>query len=154
MTADLTPEDIAALLAGPPTALPQSKAAAVLAALTEARAEADAARERATFLHSHAEAFEERAVAAEARLAAVRALHPPIRIYDECDHDHPEDWDGWIDAGDFLTCAVMHLYTICTTCCTEGGPDPEQSSWCADHHDHTTDPATICATVRALDGTP
>jgi hypothetical protein len=85
-----------------------------------------------------------------AQVQAVEALHQPMRIYDECEHDHPEDWPGWIDTGEFLTCAAAYLHSVCRTCCVENTKYPEQASWCADGHDHRSEDAHACPTRAAL----
>jgi hypothetical protein len=81
------------------------------------------------------------------REAAVRALHKPHSIYEECGHNHDPDDDGVVYVEDVgYSCSL--LYKICDQCCAEGD---YQSENCAGYHDHGPD-LPICATIRALDG--
>lgn len=87
-----------------------------------------------------------------ARLARLRDLHRPYRIYETCGHDVDGD-DGQaghftVDTGDFITCEDGYLYSICTECCCDSGG---QSETCITDHDHGRD-KPICLTAAILDG--
>jgi hypothetical protein len=98
---------------------------------------------------------------ADIDIDALRARHAPMRIYDECDHDHNEAdvIDGrpsLVDTGEFITCEDAYLYSICRWCCCENPEWPEQAEWCADRHNaehragHTCDvPALLDALAEA-----
>lgn len=97
----------------------------------------------------------------ETALAAVRELHQPYGIYDECNHAHTDqdldDGTAFEVGGDFYSCADGLLYWACTACCTfryDDGEIIEQSETCANGghgHGHAkTGP--ICPTRAALDG--
>lgn len=85
-------------------------------------------------------------------LESVAALHKPYKIYDECEHDHYEEYgdgpgpegedpNGVVDVdGIGLTC--NHTYSICAACCTDDG----QTEYCAGGHDHGKD-KPICPTM-------
>jgi hypothetical protein len=80
-------------------------------------------------------------------ISAVRALHRPYGIYDECDHQHEEAGGDVIDASEIgLTCAK--LYDVCRECCTDDGDYQGES--CADGHEHGPD-KPICKTAELLD---
>lgn len=81
-------------------------------------------------------------------LSAVLERHRPMRIYDECDHDHQDDDDDVIDCGEFLTCEEMYEYSICSSCCVENEKYPEQAEWCHDKHDHRKN--GYCPTVHDI----
>jgi hypothetical protein len=83
-----------------------------------------------------------------AQLDAVRDLHKPYGIYDECDHDHDgKDGPDVVLVEDIgFTCAK--LYDICSACCE---PHAGQSLFCSEAHDHGPD-KPICATRRILEG--
>ena len=65
-----------------------------------------------------------------AALAAVKALHSPFEIYDECPHDdHKESDPGVLDIDDVgLTCAEGLIQTVCRECDTHDGEVHEDSS--------------------------
>ena len=83
-----------------------------------------------------------------AKLDAVRALHRPVGIYDECECSDEAKAEGHEDVEDIgLTCNRM--YTVCAECCRD---DVYQTEDCASYHDHKPDEAHHCPTARALDG--
>ena len=83
-----------------------------------------------------------------AKLDAVRALHRPVGIYDECECSDEAKAEGHEDVEDIgLTCNRM--YTVCAECCRD---DVYQTEDCANYHDHEPDEAHHCPTIRALDG--
>jgi hypothetical protein len=87
-------------------------------------------------------------------IAAVRKLHKPFRIYEECDHDEHGDDADLIECEDFTTCEDGYLHSICTECCTtDVYGTREQTENCAGAHRHD-DARPLCATIAALDGTP
>lgn len=100
----------------------------------------------------HGAAYWQRAAeVAEARIEAVKAIHKPFKVFDECDHDHgdePADESPGATVVDVdgigLTC--NHMYSICTACCTDDG----QTEYCADGHDHGRG-KPICPTTAALE---
>lgn len=78
----------------------------------------------------------------EKKIAAVKALHRSIGIYDECGHDHAEGQPGVIDADEVgLVCADGLLYTICYECDTDDGEMREDSEG----------GEYPCATLKALE---
>jgi hypothetical protein len=91
------------------------------------------------------------------RVAAVRKLHKPFRIYEECDHDADDHEDTDVDlieCDDFTTCEAGYTHSICTECCTtEWAGIRQQTEDCADAHRHD-DARPLCVTIAALDGTP
>ena len=80
-------------------------------------------------------------------VADLTTLHSEYRIYDECDHNHPEDDPARVDCGDFVTCEEGYLYSVCAACCTE--PEYGQTEQCAGAHDHRPS-APLCPTIAAL----
>ena len=83
-----------------------------------------------------------------AKLDAVRALHRPVGIYDECECSDEAKAEGHEDVEEVgLTCNRM--YTVCAECCRD---DVYQTEDCANYHDHKPDEAHHCPTIRALDG--
>ena len=82
-----------------------------------------------------------------AQLNAVRALHRPVGIYDECECSAEAKAEGHEDVEEVgLTCNRM--YTVCAECCRD---DVYQTEGCASYHDHKPDEAHHCPTIRALD---
>ena len=82
-----------------------------------------------------------------AKLGAVRALHRPVGIYDECECSDEAKAEGHEDVEEVgLTCNRM--YTVCAECCRD---DVYQTEDCANYHDHKPDEAHHCPTIRALD---
>ena len=82
-----------------------------------------------------------------AKVDAVRALHRPVGIYDECACSDEAKAEGHEDVEDVgLTCNRM--YTVCAECCRD---DVYQTEDCANYHDHKPDEAHHCPTIRALD---
>lgn len=79
--------------------------------------------------------------------AALRALHRPLRIYDECDHLHEDGDPGVIDTGEYLTCEAEYRYSICAACCTDNPKWQEMAERCIEH-DHSD---AICPTTAILD---
>lgn len=86
------------------------------------------------------------------QVQAVRALHRPFRIYDECGHEHT---DEDVDQGRAVsidevgyTCADGYLYTICRWCCTDGSE--YQTETCATNHAAERENCCPCPTARAL----
>lgn len=89
-----------------------------------------------------------------AKLDAVRELHHPFGIYDECGHNHE-----YLDGGNLregvievkevgLTCEEGLEYWVCRHCCTDRG---WQTEHCTIYHYHgKNEPA--CQTLRILDG--
>ena len=78
-----------------------------------------------------------------AKLDAVRALHRPVDIYDECECSDEAKAEGHEDVEEVgLTCNRM--YTVCAECSRD---DVYQY-----YHDHKPDEAHHCPTIRALDG--
>ncbi|HEY6493278.1 MAG TPA: hypothetical protein VIZ43_08400 [Trebonia sp.] len=84
------------------------------------------------------------------RLAALRELHAPHRIYDECGHDHAEDDPAAVRCSDFITCEEAFEYEICRHCCTEG-EDFSETEECASQHDHGPG-KPLCLTAVILEG--
>ena len=85
-----------------------------------------------------------------AKLDAVRALHRPVGIYDECECSDEAKAEGHEDVEEVgLTCNRM--YTVCAECCRD---DVYQTEDCANYHDHKPDEAHHCPTIRVLDTTP
>jgi len=80
-------------------------------------------------------------------MTAVRALHQPFGIWDECAcTDEQKDNDDHTEIEDVgRTCVKM--YDICVACCTE---NDYQREGCVDGHDHGPD-KPICPTIGALD---
>ena len=65
---------------------------------------------------------------------ALRDLHRPFGIYDDCGHGADEHTGKTIThCGDFETC-LDPMYSICTTCCRD--PDGEQTEECVREHGH------------------
>jgi hypothetical protein len=81
-------------------------------------------------------------------LSAIRSIHKPFGIYDECvcEDKTTAAHTQVNDVG--LTCALM--YRVCEECCTSGdGFANYQTEECCDTHSHGKgDP--ICETARAL----
>ena len=76
----------------------------------------------------------------QAQVAAVKALHRPFGIYDECGHEHEEGQAGVLDIPEVgLTCEAGLLYTVCRECHTYDG-------W-----RKRTRAINPCATVRILE---
>ncbi|AYN55823.1 hypothetical protein PP635_gp44 [Arthrobacter phage Auxilium] len=89
----------------------------------------------------------------QAAMDAVRALHRPINVYDECecpDGTHPEEYD-YIDCEDYVGCENSFSHYACEVCCTANDYITE---WCSDTHDHTTESGCLCPTIRALEANP
>lgn len=87
-----------------------------------------------------------------AALDAVLDQHRPLRIYDECDHDHDDDD---LDAGRCIdvsevgyTCEDGYLYSVCQACCMDD-LDTGQREPCADGHDHRTGD-WLCETTERI----
>lgn len=84
-------------------------------------------------------------------LAAVRELHRPRRIYDDCGHTHTGDELG----GEFVwevpmvgaVCEAGFVREVCVECCTTPGED--QSEACAAGHDPVA--CYPCPTVLAIE---
>jgi len=72
---------------------------------------------------------------ARAAIAAVRALHRPVPVQDECDHDDVSLCGGWETADGWFLCGPV-LGHVCAECVDESG-------------DHNV--SHPCATVAALD---
>jgi hypothetical protein len=132
-----------------------NEALALLDALDAAEALAESRDVAVTYwINEHEDRVAERDSLGE-RIAAVRALHTPYRIYDECDctpeQKDADEGDNHVAALDIgITCALM--YVICRECCCDGTDREYQTEVCVLYHEtHTSDTATICATVRALD---
>ncbi len=86
--------------------------------------------------------------ALRAKLDAVRTLHRPVGIYDECECPDEAKGVGHEDVDEVgLTC--NRIYTVCAECCRD---DVYQTEDCAVYHDHDPDEAHHCPTIRALDG--
>jgi len=80
---------------------------------------------------------------------AVRSIHKPFGIYDECGHDHTEEdlASGFaVDANLHYACADALMYRICTECCTEG---MGQSEACVSSHEHGPG-KPFCRTIEAI----
>ena len=75
---------------------------------------------------------------ARAAIAAVRALHRPVPVQDECDHDDVSLCGGWETADGWFLCGPV-LGHVCAECVDESG-------------DHNV--SHPCATVAALDVRP
>jgi len=84
------------------------------------------------------------------KLMAIGELHAPLRIYDECGHDHPEDDPARVDCHDFASCEEAFLYVTCRHCCA-GQIWGDQTEECASEHDHGPD-RPRCPTAAILDG--
>jgi hypothetical protein len=84
-------------------------------------------------------------------IAAIRSKHAPMRIYDECEHDHQQGDPGTVDTGEFITCEAEYLYSICSSCCVENPAYPEQAEWCCDDHDHDHREGWTCDVPALLD---
>ena len=77
----------------------------------------------------------------------VRALHVPIRVYDECECEDTTT-PGHVDVEEVgITCNLLHI--ACRECCTSGVDIRYQTEDCANGHDHRD---TQCPTIAALDG--
>ena len=77
----------------------------------------------------------------------VRALHVPVRIYDECECEDTTT-PGHVDVEEVgITCNLLHI--ACRECCTSGVDIWYQTEDCANGHDHRD---TQCPTIAALDG--
>lgn len=84
----------------------------------------------------------------EAQEARVRAVHRPLTIYDDCDHDHNLEDAGVIEVDSIgLVCSDGKMYDICISCCSDDGES--QSEHCVGHDHGLVNP--ICATIAALD---
>ena len=82
-----------------------------------------------------------------AQVEAVRALHVPFRIYDECECEDTTT-PGHVDVEEVgITCNLLHI--ACRECCTSGVDIRYQTEDCANGHDHRD---TQCPTIAALDG--
>ena len=82
-----------------------------------------------------------------AQVEQVRALHVPVRIYDECECEDTTT-PGHVDVEEVgITCNL--LYIACRECCTSGVDIRYQTEDCANGHDHRD---TQCPTIAALDG--
>jgi hypothetical protein len=74
--------------------------------------------------------FRKRAEQAEAKLAAVVALHRPCPLYDECGHDHQEGEPGVIYVDEVgLTCDAGRTGTVCMHCHTDGDGMVREDAW-------------------------
>jgi hypothetical protein len=88
------------------------------------------------------------------KLDAVRELHRPFKIYDECGHNHHIDdgrriYHGVIDIDEIgRTCDDGYQYAICWSCCTQRSG--YQTEDCTGHH-HGPD-VPQCPTIAILDG--
>ena len=91
----------------------------------------------------------ERAEAAEARVAAAAALHRPIRVYEECDHDADHGCEP-IEVYDYTGCSESAIGWACATCCYDDEYPIECCPHGADHRGVTE--ADSCPTRAALDG--
>jgi hypothetical protein len=87
-------------------------------------------------------------------LAALRELHRPFGIYDECDclwrtdankHRRP---DHVVDCGEFDTC-LDPMWFVCAHCCRDLD-DSYQLERCHDSHDHGPG-RPICQTTAIID---
>lgn len=120
--------------------------------LTERQADRDRIGERLVAALEGAETetrrSNERLRQANARLDAVRALHQPRRIYDECGHTHTTDDPGVLDIDEIgPTCEDGYLHLVCIGCCLDDYGYP--TATCADEHGHGPDVAA-CPTTSAL----
>ena len=83
-------------------------------------------------------------------IQALKALHAPYGIYDQCDHQHVEsDQDAVYIDGVGLTCEEGLLETVCRHCCTDR--DYGQTETCASDHKHLPGYA-LCPTLALVDG--
>jgi hypothetical protein len=93
---------------------------------------------------------------AVARVAALRGLHKPFGIYEECGHDHTEeDFEaGRCIEVDLIgyTCEEGLMYRVCTHCCTDNQTfEQYQTEDCATNHEHGAG-VPICKTMAILEG--
>lgn len=81
-------------------------------------------------------------------IEAVRKLHRPYKMYDECDcTDEQKDDEQTHVEIDVIGRTCNMLYTICFECCGDGYGQGES---CANYHDHG-EGKSICPTIRILD---
>jgi hypothetical protein len=91
---------------------------------------------------------------AEAKLEALKGLHEPFGIYDECDHTHTDEeaedqTSGVLFVDEVgLTCHDGLMYNICKTCCWR--EHFGQTEECAGEHEHGKD-SPICETSELLE---
>lgn len=131
---------------------------AIVASRTaELRAEAERLRAELAEIDSRvtgARGIHRRNWVAERDLAAIRervaALHRPIRVYDECEHDEDHGCEP-VEVYDYMGCSESVIGWACETCCYEHGEYPrEDCPHGADHQDVTE--AESCPTLAALGG--
>jgi len=81
---------------------------------------------------------------------ALKALHAPYGVYDQCSHVHTErDPEAIYIDGVGLTCEDGLLMTICRHCCTQLLRG--QTEDCATEHKHLPDYA-LCPTMSIVEG--
>jgi hypothetical protein len=83
---------------------------------------------------------------ASSAISAVLDLHSPMRIFDECGHDHQADEPGVRDIDEIgLVCEEAYSFTICRHCCAwEYG----QTEACASNHSLTD--CYPCRTIQVI----
>jgi hypothetical protein len=81
-------------------------------------------------------------------IAALRELHKPHGIYDECCHHDHDDDAKVTNCGEFVTC-LPPMYFVCRHCCCDQD-DYYQLEVCVDSHDHGPG-KPVCETAAILD---
>lgn len=81
-------------------------------------------------------------------IARARALHKPIRVYDECDHQDCEN--DPIEVYDYAACRDSQIGWGCLVCCYDDEHPREHCPHGGDHRDVVE--ADSCPTHSALDG--
>lgn len=84
-----------------------------------------------------------------AQVERVEAIHAPVRVYDECEHDSDHGCEP-VELYDYRGCSESAIGWGCSVCCYDDEHPRENCPHGADHHGVTK--ADACPTVAALRG--
>lgn len=84
-----------------------------------------------------------------AQVEQVEAIHAPVRVYDECEHDSDHGCEP-VELYDYRGCSESAIGWGCSVCCYDDEHPRESCPHGADHHGVTK--ADACPTVAALRG--
>lgn len=97
--------------------------------------------------YERAEAAEQREADLRRKVAAIEALHRPIRVYDECEHDADHGCDP-VEVYDYMGCSESMIGWGCSVCCYDDESPREDCPHGAVHRG--VDQSASCPTHAAL----